>query len=147
MDKIVGTRLSFTLRALDRLSLSREKRALMWHRLLVITLVAVGDLVVCLPTFRALKKSFPKAYIALMVTPILGIFGPSDPRLVTTGGENHLAVWRNVPCSPCCRPDTVRSRDDFAKYPQGTLQCMNEISVEEVLASCNQLMQRVSHTR
>jgi lipopolysaccharide heptosyltransferase II len=90
--------------------------------------------------------SGPLHIAAAVGTPTVGIFGPSDPRLVAPRGGNHLAVWRNVPCSPCYRPDTVRSRNDFTKCSQGTLQCMNEICVEEVLSSCDQLMQKVSHS-
>lgn len=68
-DMLVGTPLCFALGALDNLLLDRERKAAGWHRLLVIKLVAVGDLVVCLPVLKTLRISFPKAHIAIMVTP------------------------------------------------------------------------------
>jgi heptosyltransferase-2 len=69
VDKLLGTPLCFALGVLDRLKLGRDRTAFRWQRLLVTKLVAVGDLVVCLPTLKALRKSFPKAHIAVLVTP------------------------------------------------------------------------------
>jgi heptosyltransferase II len=56
-------------------------------------------------------------------TPVVAIFGPTDP--VTTGpwGEGHRVVRKEVPCSPCLK--RICPTDH---------RCMKEISVEEVEA-------------
>ncbi len=40
---------------------------------------------------------------AAVGTPVVAIFGPTDP--VTTGpwGEGHAVVKKEVPCSPCLK--------------------------------------------
>ena len=54
-------------------------------------------------------------------TPVVAIFGPTDP--VTTGpwGEGHRVVRKEVSCSPCLK--RICPTDH---------RCMKEISVEEV---------------
>jgi lipopolysaccharide heptosyltransferase II len=69
IDKFAGTPACFTLGLLDSFLFGRDQTAPAWRRLLVMKLVAVGDLVVCLPMLKALKKSFPEAHIAILVTP------------------------------------------------------------------------------
>ncbi len=84
--------------------------------------------------------SGPLHIAAAVGTRTVGIFGPSDPRLVAPRGETHLAVWKEVPCSPCYRPDTVLEGQDFSSCPRGTLECMKEITLEDVLAAVRQQM-------
>jgi ADP-heptose:LPS heptosyltransferase len=79
---------------------------------------------------------------AAVGTPTVGIFGPSDPRLVAPRGEKHLAIWKNVSCGPCYRPDTVVSGRDFSRCPEGTLRCMEEITIQEVQAAVRQQMDK-----
>ncbi len=86
--------------------------------------------------------SGPLHMAAAVGTPTVGIFGPSDPRLVAPRGEQHLAIWKHVPCSPCYRPDTVTDRQDFSSCFEGSLECMHKISVDEVLVSVHQQMGR-----
>lgn len=79
--------------------------------------------------------SGPLHIAAAVGTPTIGIFGPSDPKLVAPRGESHIAIWKGVSCSPCYRPDTVRTDLDFSICPQGILECMENITVEDVLAA------------
>jgi lipopolysaccharide heptosyltransferase II len=79
--------------------------------------------------------SGPLHIAAAVGTPTVGIFGPSDPRLVAPRGEKHLAVWKRVSCSPCYWPDTVAAGDDFSECREGSRECMSAIQVEDVLAA------------
>jgi heptosyltransferase-2 len=88
--------------------------------------------------------SGPLHIAAAVGTPTIGIFGPSDPKLVAPRGDNHLTVWKNTSCSPCYRPDTVRTDIDFSICPEGTLECMEQITVEDVLSAVHQQMGKVN---
>ncbi len=77
--------------------------------------------------------SGPLHIAAAVGTSTVGIFGPSDPRLVAPRGKQHLAIWKHVPCSPCYRPDTVTGGQDFSSCFEGSLECMKEITVNDVL--------------
>lgn len=70
IDKIIGTPICFLLGILDKILFRKKCSSLSpYERILVIKLVAIGDLVVTLPTIKALKKSFPSGYLAILVTP------------------------------------------------------------------------------
>lgn len=69
IDKIVGTPACFLLGVIDKLFSRRENLPLPPKRILVIKLIAIGDLVVALPTLRALKRSYPESHLAILVTP------------------------------------------------------------------------------
>jgi heptosyltransferase II len=69
IDKIIGTPLCFLLGVIDRLFFSRGNLPPNPEKILVIKLIAIGDLVVALPTLRAIKKSFPQSHLVILVTP------------------------------------------------------------------------------
>ena len=69
IDKIVGTPACFLLGVIDRLFFRRDSLHSIPMKILVIKLIAIGDLVVALPTLRAIKKSFPESHLAILVTP------------------------------------------------------------------------------
>ncbi|UCB51983.1 MAG: glycosyltransferase family 9 protein [Candidatus Zixiibacteriota bacterium] len=69
IDKFLGTPICYLLAAFDQFVFRKDEAALTGRRILVMKLVAIGDLVVCLPTLRALRKSFPSSHIAMLVTP------------------------------------------------------------------------------
>lgn len=57
-------------------------------------------------------------------TPVVGLFGSTDPARTGPVGGNHVAVIKNLDCVPCEQ-----------KYcPKGTRQCMAEITVDEVFS-------------
>jgi len=69
IDKIIGTPACFFLGVIDKLFFRKNNLPSNPKKILVIKLIAIGDLVVALPTLRALKKSFPKSHLAILVTP------------------------------------------------------------------------------
>ena len=71
--------------------------------------------------------------------PTIGIFGPSDPRLVAPRGEKHTYVWRHVKCSPCYNPESVWQNKDFSVCPSGTLECMKSITADDILSAVEKL--------
>ncbi|MBN2283095.1 MAG: lipopolysaccharide heptosyltransferase II [Deltaproteobacteria bacterium] len=64
--------------------------------------------------------SGPMHVAAAMGTPVVALFGPTDPVRTGPYGEGHRVIRKNLPCSPC-----------FLKTCK-TMQCMKEISVDEV---------------
>jgi heptosyltransferase-2 len=58
---------------------------------------------------------------AAVGTPVVAIFGPTDPRTTSPVGEEHVIISREVPCSPCLK--RVCPEDH---------RCMNLIGVEDV---------------
>lgn len=69
IDKIIGTLLCFFLGIIDKPFRKKLPLNPIFNRILVIKLIAIGDLVVALPTIRALRERFPQAYLALMTSP------------------------------------------------------------------------------
>lgn len=76
--------------------------------------------------------SGPLHIASALNVPTIGIFGPSDPRLVAPRGEKHKFIWKHISCSPCYTPKSVFEKKDFSKCPIGTHECMTAISVDEV---------------
>jgi lipopolysaccharide heptosyltransferase II len=61
-------------------------------------------------------------------TPVVAIFGPSDPRMYGPYSENSVALWHDVGCNPCLlqgRWDTTCRR----------FRCIEAVTVEEVWQS------------
>ena len=60
---------------------------------------------------------------AAVKTPVVAIFGSTDPARTGPRGEGHTVLYRKLDCSPC-----------FArKCPHGDYRCFKEIDVQEVL--------------
>jgi heptosyltransferase-2 len=66
--------------------------------------------------------SGPAHVAAAVGTPVVALFGPTDPRLTAPLGPGAVALARPPPCAPCFRP---RCPIDH--------RCLTAISVEEVL--------------
>lgn len=64
--------------------------------------------------------SGPMHIAAAVGTPVVALFGPTDPRRTGPYGAQHLVVRKEMACSPCFRKQCP------------TRACMEEISVEEV---------------
>ena len=64
--------------------------------------------------------SGPMHLAAAMKTPVVALFGPTDPQRTGPYGDGHIVVRRELPCSPC-----------FSKTCE-TQRCMRDITVEEV---------------
>ena len=64
--------------------------------------------------------SGPMHLAAAVRTPVVALFGPTDPGRTGPYGDGHVVLRREMACSPC-----------FAKTCE-TKRCMREITVEEV---------------
>ncbi len=84
-------------------------------------------------------------YVAAAVgTPTVGIFGPTDPRLLKPPGESHVAVWKGLDCSPCFHPMAVYDVD-VSKCD--TQACMTEIAADEVYEAARGLLRSVREAK
>ena len=73
--------------------------------------------------FVITTDSGPMHLAAAVGTPVIALFGPTDPARTGPYGEGHTIVRSELPCSPC-----------FLKKCQ-TIKCMKEILPEQVLAA------------
>ena len=64
--------------------------------------------------------SGPMHIAAAVGTPVIALFGPTDPSRTGPYGKGHTVIRKDLPCSPC-----------FLKKCDLT-QCMHDITVEEV---------------
>jgi len=62
--------------------------------------------------------------------PIVGLFGPSDERRYGPWSTKFKVIFSPIPCRPCRKPD--------CKF--NTVECMQKISVNEVLDSIDALL-------
>ncbi|MGH7850400.1 MAG: glycosyltransferase family 9 protein, partial [Thermodesulfobacteriota bacterium] len=72
-------------------------------------------------------------------TPTLSLFGAGIQNKWAPLGDDHVAINKNEPCSPCTRFGYT------PKCPYG-VRCLTEISVEEVRESAMQLLARSPNT-
>ena len=69
-------------------------------------------------------------------TPIVAIFGPSDPRRYGPRGVHDVIVRIDLPCSPC-----NRIRLPPARCVGHTPDCLNGVGTAQVLAAIDQVLQ------
>jgi len=67
--------------------------------------------------------SGPMHLAAAMGTPVVALFGPTDPVRTGPCGEGHIVIRRDLDCSPC-----------LLKHCD-SLRCMKDITVEEVFSA------------
>lgn len=73
-------------------------------------------------------------HIAVAVgTPTIGIFGPGQENIWFPYSSPHIALRKNVPCHPCHLNVCNRTNHEF-------MECMQLISVEEVLAAVGECL-------
>lgn len=63
--------------------------------------------------------------------PVIGLYGPYDPRHTGPYAESSEVIYHRYPCSPCIRHPICQNFD-----------CMREITVGEVLAAAQRLLSR-----
>ena len=78
----------------------------------------------------------PRHYAAALDTPVVTIFGPTDPRWSDTGFAKEISVSASAECAPCQRPNC---RTDH--------RCMRRITPESVVAAAGELMDTFPKTR
>lgn len=84
-------------------------------------------------------------YVAAAVgTPTIGIFGPSNPKLVAPLGGNNVYIYKPVECSPCYNPDSVMERKSFECKD---VKCLKEISITDVIEAVDMQLNRLSMVR
>jgi heptosyltransferase-2 len=62
---------------------------------------------------------------------VITLFGPSNPAWTDTGYENEIKIISNIDCAPCHKKVCPKEN-----------QCMNGITVEEVLAAADKFLKK-----
>jgi 3-deoxy-D-manno-octulosonic-acid transferase/heptosyltransferase-1 len=74
--------------------------------------------------------SGPMHLAAAMGTPVVALFGPTDPARTGPYGPGHRVIRRALSCAPCLRKQCETTR------------CMTEISVKEVFEAVREILWR-----
>lgn len=69
---------------------------------------------------------------AALETPVIAIFGSTDPKRTGPWGNGHIVIKKDVPCSPC-----------FKRICPGDHRCMELITVDEVEEIVNKKLSEV----
>lgn len=77
------------------------------------------------------NDSGPMHIAAGIETPVIAIFGSSDPSQTGPLGKNHTVIKKEVSCSPCFEKDC------------DTLECFHNISVDEVYHHIKDQMKKI----
>ncbi len=80
------------------------------------------------------NDSGPMHLAVAVGTPVVGIMGPTNPRL--TGpypASNHIVLYAATPCSPCLKGECK---------PPKELECMTAIAVSDVVSAADRLMRK-----
>jgi len=80
--------------------------------------------------------SGPMHVAAAMGTPVVALFGPTDPHRTGPRGEGHEVIFHRQPCwGPCVHPVRPKCRER---------RCVSAITVEEVLRAARRALARQS---
>jgi len=63
-------------------------------------------------------------------TPVVGLYGPNTPQLYGPWGENDLAFYGKLDCSPCIT--NFNAKIHVCRHPDGKGACMLKISADDV---------------
>ncbi len=74
----------------------------------------------------------PMHIAAAVGTPVIALFGSSDPKVWGPWGKSHRVLYKEVPCSPCAHTGC----------DMGDLNCMRLIQINEVMEQIERLWQR-----
>lgn len=74
--------------------------------------------------------SGPMHLAAAVGTPVVALFGPTDPARTGPYGEGHTVIRKNLPCSPC-----------FLKKCD-SMNCMSDITTEEVFEAVRAILSK-----
>jgi lipopolysaccharide heptosyltransferase I len=78
----------------------------------------------------------PMHIASLVKTPVVGIFGPTDPIVnAPHGGTPSMVVRKEIPCSPC------------RNYHCAHVECMNAVTTQDVLDAARSLLERKDSSR
>jgi len=73
--------------------------------------------------------SGPMHLAAAVGTPVIALFGPTDPARTGPYGKGHTVIRSNLPCSPCLLKKC------------STKECMEKITPEQVYAAVERICQ------
>lgn len=93
---------------------------------------ALGGVVSRLDALVA-NDSGPMHLAALFGTPVVALFGPSDPQRTAPLGRSHQVLSRRLPCAPCTAHIC----------PLAHHQCMRDISVDEVERAVSGILEQL----
>lgn len=79
------------------------------------------------------NDSGPMHIAAAVGTPVVGLFGPSNPERFSPRGAPSRVLYRGLPCSPC----------DQRGFPSGNDGCMRRIALEDVQEAVVSLIEEV----
>ncbi len=74
----------------------------------------------------------PMHIAATMGTPVVALFGPTDPQVWGPWGVGHEVIWKQTDCNPCWRSDCQR----------GELNCMRQITIDEVWHAVTKILKK-----
>ena len=77
------------------------------------------------------NDSGPMHLAAAVGTPVVAIFGPTDPAITGPYGKQHRVLRAGIACSPCLNPKCRHT-------PR--MECMTLVTVEQVLAAVRPLL-------
>ena len=77
------------------------------------------------------NDSGPMHVAAAVGTPVVAIFGPTDPALTGPYGKKHAVLRAGIPCSPCFK--------DYCANPIH-MECMKLVTVDQVLTASRQFV-------
>jgi 3-deoxy-D-manno-octulosonic-acid transferase/heptosyltransferase-1 len=78
--------------------------------------------------------SGPMHLAAALGTPVIALFGPTDPSRTGPYGPNHRIISKGLPCSPCFKKQCPEPR------------CMTDISAEEVFSAVRDMLGKLRET-
>jgi len=76
--------------------------------------------------------SGPMHLAAATRTPVVALFGPTDPQRTGPYGPHHTVITAKLECQPCFKKKCT------------TTQCMQDIQPEQILAAAAEMIQKIS---
>ena len=100
--------------------------------------------------FEETEKSFlfigvdsgPIHIASLLGTSTIAIYGPTNPAFIKPEGENHFMIRKIIHCSPV---NEKHYCDTFAGRTCSTLECLKELSVDEVFEKSMTFINRLKN--
>ncbi len=77
------------------------------------------------------NDSGPMHVAAAVGTPVVAIFGPTDPACTGPYGKQHIVLRAGIPCSPCFKDHCTNSVN---------MECMHKVTVESVVAAAGKFI-------
>jgi ADP-heptose:LPS heptosyltransferase len=98
--------------------------------------ISLPEMVECirLAELMITNDTGPMHVAAALRIPVIGIFGPTEPRRTGPYGQLHNAIQGNLPCIPCMSP--------VCTYRE-PLKCLHMIPPAQVLASARRHLSRI----